>query len=215
MNANFIKQNRTSSLFPFANASCVRVRQNSVALHFVSRSQTCPGRSPPFNRPAPGSPASGLNHSGEQPGSIENSQLVFSGMPNTGKKAGRPLKSSAHRTKKITARFTEDEYKIIRELEETLGISKTDLVRERLLHGARLTIINAKELVAGLNGIGTELGRSGNNINQLAKYANTLNKQGILSPVVMEYFNQLFASHLENRKQLETVLRRIILSLGR
>jgi len=136
-------------------------------------------------------------------------------MPNTGKKAGRPLKSAAHRSKKITVRFTEDEYKIIVELEETLGISKTHLVRERLLHGARLTIINAKELVADLNAIGTELGRSGNNINQLAKYANTLNKQCMLSPVVIEYFNHLFSSHLEIRKQLETVLRKILRALGR
>src|ERR1700743_193658 len=111
-------------------------------------------------------------------------------MPDKPKQSGRPLKGNAHRTRKITARFTEDEYRIIRELEETLGISKTDLVRERLLHGARLTIINAKALVQGLNAIGTELGRSGNNIDQLAKYANTLNKHGILSPEVMAHFDQ-------------------------
>ena len=128
---------------------------------------------------------------------------------------GRPTKADANRTKKITVRFTEDEYRTISELEETLGISKTDLVRERLLHGARLTIINAKELTAVLNVIGTELGRSGNNINQLARHANTLNKQGAPSPVLMEYFNVLFTTHLENRKQLETALRKIILSLGR
>lgn len=119
------------------------------------------------------------------------------------------------RTKKITARFTQDEYKTISALEETMGTSKTDLVRERLLHGARLTIINAKELVAALDVIGTELGRSGNNINQLAKYANTLNKKGQLSPVVIAYFNSLCEKHLGNRKQLDTVLRKIILSLGR
>ena len=136
-------------------------------------------------------------------------------MMNKNRQSGRPVKSGAKRTKKIDVRFTEDEYMLIERMEETLGISKTDLVRERLLQDARLTIVNAKELAAGLNAIGAELGRSGNNINQLARYANTLNKKGMLSPVVMEYFNTLFAKHLENRRQLETVLRKIILALGR
>lgn len=136
-------------------------------------------------------------------------------MPDKRSRSGRPPKADANRTKKITVRFTENEYKTISELEGTLGISKTDLVRERLLHGARLTIINAKELTVALNAIGTELGRSGNNINQLARHANTLNKQGALSPILMEYFNALFATHLDNRQQLEALLRKIILLLGR
>lgn len=104
---------------------------------------------------------------------------------------------------------------MIGELEETVGISKTDLVRERLLHSARLTIINAKELTAVLNAVGTELGRSGNNINQLARYANTLTKKNVLSLAVIEHFNTLFATHIENRRQLEAALRKIILALTR
>jgi len=128
---------------------------------------------------------------------------------------GRPLKTGSKRIKKITARFTEEEYQIIGKLEETLGICKTDLVRERLLHDARLTIINAKELIATLNAVGAELGRSGNNINQLARHANTLSQKDVLSPVVVEQFNRLFEMHLSERRKLETALRKIILSLGR
>ncbi|HEY4194957.1 MAG TPA: plasmid mobilization relaxosome protein MobC, partial [Mucilaginibacter sp.] len=121
----------------------------------------------------------------------------------------------AKRIKKIDVRFTEEEYHIIKGLEETLGISKTDLVRQRLLHGARLTMINAKEMIGELDNIGTELGRSGNNINQLARYANTLNKKSILSPQVMEQFNILFEKYIENQRGLEIVLRKIIRGLGR
>src|SRR5215469_4379058 len=110
-------------------------------------------------------------------------------MPDNRKPNGRPKMAEGKRTKKVTARFTEEEYKTIAGLEETLGISKTDLVRERLLHGARLTIVNAKELIGELNKVGTELRRSGNNINQLARYANTLNKKNVLSPQLMETFN--------------------------
>ncbi|HEY4198552.1 MAG TPA: plasmid mobilization relaxosome protein MobC [Mucilaginibacter sp.] len=135
-------------------------------------------------------------------------------MPNH-KKAGRPQKTEAKRIKKIDVRFTEDEYAIITGLEETLGVSKTDLVRERLLHGARLTIINAKEMIGELDSIGTELGRSGNNINQLARYANTLNKKSILSPQVIAQFNMLFEQYIKNQRGLETTLRKIIRALGR
>ncbi|HZY35573.1 MAG TPA: plasmid mobilization relaxosome protein MobC [Mucilaginibacter sp.] len=136
-------------------------------------------------------------------------------MPDNRKQTGRPKMTEGKRIKKITTRFTQDEYKTISGLEETLGISKTDLVRERLLHGARLTMINAKELISELTRIGTELGRSGNNINQLARYANTLNKKNVLSPQVMETFNLLFAKHLENRRELEVALRKIIRSPGK
>ena len=126
---------------------------------------------------------------------------------------GRPAKTEGKRTKKIDTRFTEDEFKIILELEKTLGINRTDLVRTRLLQDARLTVINAKELIASLDSIGTELGRCGNNINQLAKYANVLNKYGRLSPVVMERFNLLFETYTENQKKLEISLRKIIRTL--
>jgi len=130
------------------------------------------------------------------------------------KTMGRPAKTENKRIKKIDARFTEDEYHIILEMERTLGTRKTDLVRNRLLQDAHLTVVNAKELIALLDGVGTELGRCGNNINQLAKYANTLNKYGRLSPVVIECFNLLFESYIGNQKALEIALRKIIRLLG-
>jgi len=129
------------------------------------------------------------------------------------KNGGRPVMTSGKKTKKIDARFTEEEYRLIEELEKTLGIRKTDLVRDRLLNDARLSIINAKELIALLGSIGTELGRCGNNINQLAKYANILLKNDSLSPVVMERFNMLFANYIIHQKELEVSLRRVIRAL--
>jgi len=127
---------------------------------------------------------------------------------------GRPLKEQGKRTRKIDARFTQDEYDAILELEKTLGISKTELVRSRLLQGARLTIVNAKELIGFLDSIGAEMGRCGNNLNQLAKYANTLNKKGLLSPVVSESFNILFEQYIDIQKKLEVSLRKIIRMAG-
>ncbi len=96
----------------------------------------------------------------------------------------------------------------------TLGISKTQLVRARVLHNGAGTLINAKDLIRQLNEIGAELGRSGNNLNQLAHYANILNQKNILSPVVVERFSLLLESHLKSRTELDTSLRKIIRSLG-
>lgn len=120
------------------------------------------------------------------------------------------MKTGEKRTKKIDARFTEDEYKLVLEMEQTLGIRKTDLVRNGLLENSKPVIINAKELIRHLDKAGSELNRSGNNINQLARYANSLNKKDILSPVVVERFNILLGQYLDNQKDLETVLRKII-----
>ena len=119
------------------------------------------------------------------------------------------------RVKKITARFTEDEYTVIEKLETTLGINKTDLVRMRLLENAPAVIINAKEVITSIDAIGTELGRCGNNINQLAKYANILQKKGRLDPSVTNQFNALLSGYLEKQEQLEISLRQVIRATGR
>lgn len=118
------------------------------------------------------------------------------------------------RLKKIDTRFTEDEYQIICGMEKTLGLTKTELVRQRLLSNAGLLVVNAKELIALLDQVGTEMGRCGNNINQLAKYANILKKRGMLSPVVIERFNVLFEQYLQNQQALEASLRKVFRMTG-
>ena len=118
------------------------------------------------------------------------------------------------RIKKIDARFTEKEYALVLEMEKALGIRKTDLVRLRVLAQSNKMLINAKEMIASLDSIGTELGRSGNNINQLARYANILRKQGVVSPAVLERFLILFETYLGQQQGLEAALRKIIRMLS-
>lgn len=128
---------------------------------------------------------------------------------------GRPKMIAGRRVKKITARFTEDEYKTVEKVEKTLGINKTDLIRMRLLENAPQSIINAKALIAAIDAIGAELGRCGNNINQLAKYANILQKKEKSDPSVVRQFNALLTVYLEKQEKLEISLRHIIRSIGR
>ena len=118
------------------------------------------------------------------------------------------------RTKFINVRFTEEEYKEVLALEKELGISKTDLVRMRILSDAKKTVINAKELICHLDKVGAELGRVGNNINQLAKHANVLKLKGDLNPGIISKFNELFDDHIKVQQLLEISLRKIIRAMG-
>ena len=128
---------------------------------------------------------------------------------------GRPQLTVGKRTKKIDVRFTEDEYKIVLQLEGTLGISRTELIRLRLLSNAESVVINAKELITLVDSIGTEIGRCGNNINQLAKHANILQKLGKTDSIVTERFNGLLSEYLKHLQSLEIAFRQIIRLTGR
>jgi hypothetical protein len=130
------------------------------------------------------------------------------------KRKGRPPLTEGRRTFKIDVRFTADEYKLILDMEQAVGISKTNLVRQRVLKNGDGTVINAKALISALNQIGAELGRSGNNLNQLAHYANVLNLKEILSPGVVERYLLLLEENLKSRSKLDATLRKIIRQLG-
>lgn len=122
---------------------------------------------------------------------------------------------SGKRIRKIDARFTEEEYQLIQDMEKTLGLKKTDIVRLRVLGSASSQLLNAKELIAALDGVGAELGKSGSNINQLARYANILQKRGMLSVQVLNQFNLLFEKYLTNQQILELTLRKIMRAMSK
>jgi uncharacterized protein (DUF1778 family) len=130
------------------------------------------------------------------------------------KRKGRPPLTEAKRTFKIDVRFTEDEYKMIVEMARTFGISRTNLVRQRVLKNGDGIVINARALILELNQIGAELSRSGNNLNQLAYYANVLKLKEILSPVVVERYLLLLEENLKCRSKLDATLRKIIRQLS-
>ena len=179
---------------------------------FVSQSESCPGRPAPFNREPHLWPPSITTRDNRGVSETRNSFPLMNAKRNLG---GRPKLTEGKREKKITARFTEDEYKTVEELETTLGITKTELVRMRLLENAVDVILNAKELITALDSIGAELGRCGNNINQLAKYANILQKKNKSDPSIVKQFNALLSAYLEKQERLEISLRRIIRAIGR
>lgn len=117
------------------------------------------------------------------------------------------------RTRKIDVRFTEEEFALVLEMEMTLGLKRTDLIRMRILQSSQV-IVNARELIVQLDQLGAELGRIGNNINQLARYANILNKRALLSVQIIARYNKLLEEYIRIQQQLEVTLRKIIRSVS-
>lgn len=117
------------------------------------------------------------------------------------------------RTRKIDVRFTEEEFALVLKMEKTLGLKRTDLIRTRVLQSSQV-IINSREMIIQLDLLGAELGRIGNNINQLARYANTLNKRALLSAQIIERYNKLLEEYIRIQQQLEVTLRKIIRSMS-
>jgi len=127
-----------------------------------------------------------------------------------GNKGGRPPLEKDKRSFKIDVRFTETEYREVEALEEALGLTKAELIRRRLLQGSRATVVNAAALLRSLDVLSVELGRSGNNINQLARYANRLQKRGVLSPQVAADFLELMGLHQRRQKEVELLCRQVL-----
>ncbi|WP_161805879.1 plasmid mobilization relaxosome protein MobC [Pedobacter sp. Hv1] len=95
-------------------------------------------------------------------------------------------------------------------MEKYLGITRSDIVRIRVLQNSQGMLINTKELMKVLDSTGAELGRAGNNINQLARHANVLAKQGMLNQDIALEFNNLLGNYITVQQELEKTLRQLI-----
>lgn len=119
-------------------------------------------------------------------------------------------KLSARKIRRFELRLSEPELHQFLELEKSLGISRADIVRIRVLKNSTKMLVNSKDLMKQLDFIGAELGRSGNNINQLARHANVLHKRGMLGYEVTTEFNSLFTAYVKVQQELEKLFRQII-----
>jgi hypothetical protein len=124
-------------------------------------------------------------------------------------KLGRPVTETEKRDQFIRLRFTKTEIEAIKLEAESLSISYSSYLRSKALNGKKHTL-NGKVLITSLDALGSELGRSGNNINQLAKHANILNKTGKLDESIINRFNVLFADYIKSQQEMEVVIRKII-----
>ncbi|WP_262245829.1 MobC family plasmid mobilization relaxosome protein [Parapedobacter soli] len=131
------------------------------------------------------------------------------------RKPGRPPMLTGKRTRLIKAKLTEEEYNRLLEIQKASGLNRMELIRRQVLGNRVAMAVNANELLTALDAIGAELGRAGNNINQLARHANLLNRQGRLRPEVVAEFNRLFNGYIHTQRELEKQIRQLLRHLKR
>ena len=123
---------------------------------------------------------------------------------------GRPALVYGKRSKKIDVRFTEEEFDLIVAMEKASGLKKADLIRKKLLVEGKRIVVDSKAVMDCLDAVGLELSRAGNNINQLARYANILNKDGLLSVVVADRLLLELQKYNNIKMDLQRLMRKLI-----
>lgn len=130
------------------------------------------------------------------------------------KQLGRPYLKSGKKTRRIGARFSEEEFNTIVSLEKLLGLKRSDIVRKRMLDINLHLVFDGRSVLNSIDQIGLELSRTGNNINQLARYANILNKQRVLSPVIFTRYSKELDKHSLLLKNLNMEIKKVLKLLG-
>jgi len=123
---------------------------------------------------------------------------------------GRPPLVSGKRIKKIDVRFTQEEFDFVIAMEKASGMKKADLIRKKLLLEGERMLVDSKAVLNGMDEIGVELAKAGNNVNQLARYANILNKDGLLSAVVVDRLLLELQKYNKIKMDLERLMRKLI-----
>ena len=90
----------------------------------------------------------------------------------------RPKREEMYRNHRITVRFTETEFSIIKTAAKQANMSLASYVRTQVLKGKVQTKIEIVADVPEIKKLLAEFGKIGSNLNQIAKY---FNQGGILS----------------------------------
>lgn len=124
------------------------------------------------------------------------------------KKSGRPVKAEK-RERRIFIRLSHEELVRLLFLENETGNNRSSLFRAIVLNNSNKVFLNARELLKTLNIISGEIGRIGNNINQLARHANTVKKNSNVPIGVVTNFNDLMTEYLLSEQDLHKAFRDI------
>jgi DNA-binding Lrp family transcriptional regulator len=116
------------------------------------------------------------------------------------------MKDNASNLKLVAFRIHPTQEAQIIAQSKRLNISRSELVR-RLLNGTEAKIIDTTGILNAIEKIVSEQARVNNNINQLAKHANTYRDR--ISPQVFRDHTVLMIKHLEYRDFMNKVLKQI------
>nr|WP_208112460.1 plasmid mobilization relaxosome protein MobC [Sunxiuqinia elliptica] len=74
---------------------------------------------------------------------------------------------------------------------------------------------NHVEFLKEIHVLGTELSRQGNNINQLAKYTNTLTIEKRLTPEIATRLEEILLEHIKKQEEVRIAFRTLIREMAK
>ncbi|MVN22956.1 plasmid mobilization protein [Mucilaginibacter arboris] len=119
-------------------------------------------------------------------------------------KGGAPKKETK-KSERVVVRLTEKEKEKLILLEKETGIKRSNLFVLRVIENREFLI--TKDVIQELSNAGAEMGRVGNNINQLARHANTVFKAGPVPQQVIQDFEQLLEKHLQIESNIYAIFK--------
>ena len=118
------------------------------------------------------------------------------------------MRAEEKRRKTASIRLTDEERTLLEQRTAAAGYNDlSEYMRVRLLSEDNAPIHNPKQLFRALDKTGGELKRIGNNINQIAKYINYLEKNNMVEGRVIAEFNQHFQELLQVEKEYVKAIR--------
>lgn len=127
-------------------------------------------------------------------------------------RGGRPIITDGSKlSNRIDWRLNDVDYQQLKNDFESSGLkTMTEYLRLRIFKTKDLYVNNPVEILKTLDAMGERIGKVGNNINQLARYANSLQLKGKLEPGVMDSLNQLLREYGKERKEIALSIRALL-----
>lgn len=114
-----------------------------------------------------------------------------------------------NKVKRKEIRLTQKEYDKLLQMAAASGKSVSEYIRAKLFGGEKATI-NAVEFLKVYKTQIYEMQKIGNNINQLAHYANVCIKSGMLSEAVVQEMDQRLGELTRIEMKLEDAMHKIL-----
>lgn len=129
-------------------------------------------------------------------------------------KGGRPkLSNSEKRIAEIHIVCNKGDKTRIKELAKSYGLTMTEYILRKCFD--ENVSFNHVEFLKEIHVLGTELSRQGNNINQLAKYTNTLTIEKRLTPEIAARLEEILLEHIKKQEEVRVAFRTLIREMAK
>lgn len=127
---------------------------------------------------------------------------------------GRPkIPNSEKRSNRIRVWCTDNQKNKIKKIADSYGLSISDYILKKSFD--ENVSFNHVEFLKEIHHLGTELSRQGNNINQLAKYTNTLTIEKKLTPEIATRVEEILLEHIKKQEEVRVAFRTLIREMAK